>query len=145
MKNKKKFTIAGMVAILVLTVGLAINATLLQPKTDIGTTQDINGLFIKVADVQLVNNAKKVRVHFEVKNNTKQTTGIGAGNFHITVNKKDYQMTGGNNFGQEIAKGETITGDGYYEFPKEQDKVLLTYTSPEGETLTWDLGKVDEK
>ncbi|EUJ44819.1 DUF4352 domain-containing protein [Paenilisteria rocourtiae] len=145
MKNKKKFTIAGMVAILVLTLGLAINATLLQPKTDIGKMQAIDGLFIKVAGAQLVDNSKKLRVHFEVENKMKQTTGIGAGNFHITVNKKDYQMTGGNNFGQEIAKGETITGNGYYEFPKEQDKVLLTYTSPEGETLTWNLGKIDEK
>lgn len=145
MKNIKKFTIAGIVAILVLAVALVLNTTLLQPKTDIGKTQDLSGLFIKVADAQLVDSTKKVQVHFEVKNNAKQATGIGAGNFHITVNKKDYQMTGGNNFGQEIAKGETITGNGYYEFPKEQGKVLLTYTSPEGETLTWDLGKVNEK
>lgn len=145
MKNKRKRIIVGIIVIAVIALSLIVNTILLQPKTDIGTTQDINGLFIKVADVQLVNNAQKVRVHFEVKNNMKQTTGIGAGNFHITVNKKDYQMTGGNNFGQEITKGETITGNGYYEFPKEQDRVLLTYTSPEGETLTWDLGKVDEK
>ncbi|MBC1212419.1 DUF4352 domain-containing protein [Listeria booriae] len=145
MKNKKKFTIAGIIVSTLIVLSLIVNATLLQPKTDIGKTQDINGLNITVTNAELVNQSSKIRVQFKVKNNTKQTTGIGAGNFHIKVGKKDYQMTGGDNFGQEIAKGETITGNGYYKIPKKQEETLLIYTSPEGETWTWNLGKVDEE
>ncbi|MBC6316982.1 hypothetical protein [Listeria grandensis] len=145
MKNKKKLIIAGIATALVLAVALVIYTTLLQPKTDIGKTQDINGLFITVSDAQLISNSQKIRVHFKIKNDTEQKAGIGAGDFYITVNKKAYRMVGGDNFGQELEKGKTITGSGYYEFPKEQDNVLLTYTSPEGEKLNWDLGKVHEK
>ncbi|MBC1435200.1 hypothetical protein HB848_07580 [Listeria rocourtiae] len=145
MNNKKKLAIAGIVAIIVLTMTFIIHTTSLPPETDIGVTKNINGMFITATDVQPMDNAKKVRVHFEVKNNTKQTVGIGAGNFHITVNKKDYQMTDGNNFGQEIAKGEMLAGNGYYELPNKQGEIMLIYTSPEGETLTWNLGEVDGK
>ncbi|WP_430534775.1 DUF4352 domain-containing protein [Listeria rocourtiae] len=145
MKNKKKFTIAGIIVSTVIVVSLIINATLLKPQTDIGKTQDINGLQITVANAELVNQSSKIRVQFKVKNNTNQTTGIGAGNFHIKVGKKDYQMTSGDNFGQEIAKDEVITGNGYYKIPKEQKETLLIYTSPEGETWTWNLGQVYEK
>lgn len=145
MKNKKKLTIAGIIVSTVIVVSLIVNAMLLQPKTDIGKTQDINGLQITVANAELVNQSSKVRVQFKVKNNTQQTTGIGAGNFHIRVGKKDYQMTSGDNFGQEIAKGKTITGKGYYKIPKEQSETLLIYTTPEGEKWTWNLGQVDEE
>lgn len=75
------------------------------------------GLSVKInkATKNKQGNSEYITIHYEIKNNTDKSVGIGAGDFEVVNQDKKQEMFGLlENFGGEIKSGETLEGDGSY-------------------------------
>ncbi|MBC2170636.1 DUF4352 domain-containing protein [Listeria booriae] len=72
-----------------------------------------------------------LKVQVKVKNNSKNSMGIGSGNFQLKDdNGKAYDIYGmkSDNLGQEVMPGESIKGNIYFEIPADLEKGWMNYS-----------------
>lgn len=99
----------------------------ISPDKDIEVSK---GLSVKInkATKNKQDNNEYITIHYEIKNNTDKSVGIGAGDFEVVNEDKKQEMFGLlENFGGEIKPGETLEGDGSYTWDFSSDNGSIKY------------------
>lgn len=121
-------------------------------ETEIGTEKVIQDKKIKINKIDSIkdeNVSEKeqvLKVSFDIKNEGKEDSGIGSGDFYIKdKNGSEYTMySHEDNFGDVISSGKSIKGNGYYKIPKNAGELILVYSpvmqQVDKKTIEWKIG-----
>lgn len=129
------------------------SATQNSEATEIGKEKKINDIKIKITEVKvkkddtISENEKLIQLKFDIKNDSKETFGIGTGDFYVKdKDGKKYEMFGQeDNFGDVIQTKKSLQGNGYYKVEKDAKDLMLVYSpirnqDKEQKNLEWKIG-----
>ncbi|MFJ8120013.1 DUF4352 domain-containing protein [Bacillus mycoides] len=123
-------------------------------QTEIGKEKVSHTMKMKIIAAKIVKDdtvseqEQIVQVQFDIKNEGKEDSGIGAGDFMMKDDTgKTYSMYGNaDNFGDVIPVGKSLKGNGYYCVAKDGKELTVVYSPAvkqgmEEKTIEWKIGK----
>lgn len=149
---KKLMSVIGLMVLMV-TLAACSPKKEASGKDDVGVTMRLNKMDMTLDNIVTTNassdnkDKKMIILEFSLKNTSKTEQPIGANDFKVIDNKKEYEIYGleSDNFGQVLESGKELTGKAYFEVPESLEKATIAF-KPENKVLgEWDLTIPDKK